>query len=102
MMPASGSRRPMTHSTVVVFPAPFGPMSPNVSPLRISKLTPRAAAFLEIADDDFGAHRVQPTRFIRYHRRRGFKRPGGGWPDGAAVLVDFGIFTVTLTLKYLV
>ncbi len=42
--PASGSRRPMTHSTVVVLPAPFGPSSPKISPSSISKLTPRAAS----------------------------------------------------------
>ena len=30
--PASGKRSPIMHSTVVVFPAPFGPKMPKISP----------------------------------------------------------------------
>ena len=41
--PASGCRRPITHSSVVVLPDPFGPSSPKISPSSISKLTPCAA-----------------------------------------------------------
>jgi hypothetical protein len=32
MDPESGTRRPEMQSTVVVFPAPFGPMTPKISP----------------------------------------------------------------------
>ena len=32
MVPRSGLRIPSTHSIVVVFPAPFGPISPKISP----------------------------------------------------------------------
>ena len=55
-VPASGSRSPMTHSSVVVLPAPFGPSRPKISPSAISKLTPSTAdavvVFAEILDDD--------------------------------------------------
>src|SRR4051812_29401999 len=44
MWPASGSRSPMTHSSVVVLPAPFGPRRPKISPSWISNVTPRAAS----------------------------------------------------------
>ena len=43
MRPASGSRSPSTHSIVVVFPAPFGPMRPKISPRRTVKETSSAA-----------------------------------------------------------
>ena len=36
--------QPMTHSSVVVLPAPFGPIRPKISPSSMSKLTPRAAS----------------------------------------------------------
>src|SRR3954470_18686387 len=42
--PVSGWRRPITHSRVVVFPEPFGPSSPKISPSATSKLTPCAAS----------------------------------------------------------
>ncbi len=32
IVPESGDRRPTAHSTVVVFPAPFGPRIPKISP----------------------------------------------------------------------
>ncbi|KUN38462.1 hypothetical protein AQJ30_12895 [Streptomyces longwoodensis] len=38
--PASGTRRPSTHSTVVVLPAPFGPRMPKTSPSWTAKETP--------------------------------------------------------------
>jgi hypothetical protein len=36
MAPRSGLRNPSTHSIVVVLPAPFGPISPKISPSRTS------------------------------------------------------------------
>src|SRR5215212_1910123 len=36
----------MTHSIVVVLPAPLGPRRPKISPSWTSKLTPRAASTL--------------------------------------------------------
>ena len=32
IVPESGDRSPMAHSAVVVFPAPFGPRMPKISP----------------------------------------------------------------------
>src|ERR1022692_2694618 len=46
MDPESGARRPEMHSTVVVFPAPLGPMIPNISPSRREKDTSSTAARL--------------------------------------------------------
>jgi hypothetical protein len=43
MVPASGSRSPLTHSTVVVFPAPFGPRMPKISPSATENDTSRTA-----------------------------------------------------------
>src|SRR5579884_730317 len=37
MLPPSAIRKPSTHSTVLVFPAPFGPTIPNISPWYTSK-----------------------------------------------------------------
>src|SRR5881396_2707887 len=42
--PSSASRRPSRISTVVVFPAPFGPRRPNTSPVSTWKLIPRTAS----------------------------------------------------------
>ena len=44
MLPRSGCRRPSTHSMVVVLPAPFGPISPKISPWKTSKETSSTAA----------------------------------------------------------
>src|SRR3954470_4720411 len=42
--PASRGRRPSRISTVVVFPAPFGPSRPKTWPLSTSKSRPRTAS----------------------------------------------------------
>ena len=42
--PPSAFRRPSRISTVVVFPAPFGPRRPNTSPDSTWKLMPRTAS----------------------------------------------------------
>src|SRR4051812_31139800 len=42
--PPSGRRRPMTHSSVDVLPAPFGPSRPKTSPSATSNVTPRTAS----------------------------------------------------------
>ena len=39
MVPLSGFRSPEMHSTVVVFPAPFGPRMPKISPSSTSRDT---------------------------------------------------------------
>src|SRR5271170_5129818 len=39
MTPRSGRRTPSTHSIVVVFPAPFGPINPKISPSLTSNET---------------------------------------------------------------
>ena len=49
MLPASGARSPSTHSIVVVFPAPFGPMRPKISPRRTEKETSSAATVVPYA-----------------------------------------------------
>ena len=58
--PASGSRSPMMHSTVVVLPAPFGPEEPE--DLAVVDLEAHAArgfdaavALVQIANADFGS-----------------------------------------------
>ncbi len=43
MVPASGARRPPTHSIVVVLPAPLGPIRPKISPGSTSKDTSATA-----------------------------------------------------------
>ena len=43
MAPRSGERSPSTHSIVVVFPAPFGPIRPKISPCRTSNDTSATA-----------------------------------------------------------
>ena len=43
MAPRSGDRSPSTHSIVVVFPAPFGPISPKISPCWTSNDTSATA-----------------------------------------------------------
>jgi hypothetical protein len=42
-VPPLRSRKPSRISTVVVFPAPFGPRSAKTSPFSTSKLTSRTA-----------------------------------------------------------
>ena len=42
-MPRSGVRSPCTHSMVVVFPAPLGPISPKISPSYTSNDTSSTA-----------------------------------------------------------
>jgi hypothetical protein len=44
--PLSGRRRPSQHSIVVVFPAPFGPTMPKISPCPTANVTPSTAATL--------------------------------------------------------
>jgi hypothetical protein len=46
MAPPSGDRSPSTHSIVVVLPAPFGPISPKISPWRTSNDTSATAVVL--------------------------------------------------------
>src|SRR5215510_6091541 len=43
MAPRSGVLSPSTHSIVVVLPAPFGPISPKISPSHTSKDTSSTA-----------------------------------------------------------
>src|SRR5947208_3037572 len=43
MLPRSGRRTPSTHSIVVVFPAPFGPIKPKTSPSLTSNETSETA-----------------------------------------------------------
>ena len=43
MLPRSGFLIPSTHSIVVVLPAPFGPISPKISPSRTSNDTSSTA-----------------------------------------------------------
>ena len=43
-VPVVGSRRVERILVSVVFPAPFGPSSPKISPRRTSRLTPRSAS----------------------------------------------------------
>ena len=43
MNPEVGDITPVSIRTVVVFPAPFGPKKPNISPRRIEKLIPSTA-----------------------------------------------------------
>src|SRR5690348_1265716 len=43
-VPLDGAMIPARHRKVVVFPAPFGPTSPRISPAPTWKLTPRTAA----------------------------------------------------------
>jgi hypothetical protein len=43
MVPLSGDRSPSTHSSVVVLPAPFGPISPKISPSPTSNDTSSTA-----------------------------------------------------------
>ena len=43
MTPRSGRRTPSTHSIVVVFPAPFGPINPKISPSLTSNETSETA-----------------------------------------------------------
>jgi hypothetical protein len=43
MAPRSGRRTPSTHSIVVVFPAPFGPIKPKISPSLTSNETSETA-----------------------------------------------------------
>src|SRR5262245_18484359 len=43
MVPPSGARKPSTHSIVVVFPAPFGPIRPKISPSWTSNDTSETA-----------------------------------------------------------
>ena len=57
--PSSGSRSPMTHSTVVVLPAPFGPEQPEdlaVADLEAhaTRRFDAAVSLLQIPDGDFG------------------------------------------------
>ena len=51
--PRSGVRMPSRISTVVVFPAPFGPSRPNTSPSSTSKLRPRTASTATPLDRSF-------------------------------------------------
>ena len=44
MVPRSGARKPSMHSIVVVLPAPFGPISPKISPVSTSKETSSTAS----------------------------------------------------------
>ena len=55
--PASGQRSPITHSTVVVFPAPFGPKMPKISPPRTEGETSSTATVARyiLRDADFGS-----------------------------------------------
>ncbi len=46
MEPASGWRNPRMHSRAVVLPAPFGPSSPRIWPVRTSKVTSQSASVL--------------------------------------------------------
>src|SRR6267142_342279 len=46
MVPRSGTRNPSTHSSVVVLPAPFGPISPKISPSLTSNDTSSTATVL--------------------------------------------------------
>src|SRR5579884_3942422 len=43
MVPASGRRRPMMHSTAVVLPAPLGPRMPKISSSRTENETSSTA-----------------------------------------------------------
>src|SRR5690606_7038354 len=43
MLPLSGRIRSSRQRIVVVFPAPFGPRKPTISPARTSRSTPRSA-----------------------------------------------------------
>ena len=43
IVPRSGARSPSTHSSVVVLPAPFGPISPKISPSWTSNETSSTA-----------------------------------------------------------
>ncbi len=43
--PLDGVRRVVRSETVVVFPAPFGPRNPKISPARTWKFTPSTASF---------------------------------------------------------
>src|SRR5579872_1524705 len=43
MVPRSGARSPSTHSSVVVLPAPFGPIRPKISPSTTSNDTSSTA-----------------------------------------------------------
>src|SRR5438309_1634367 len=54
MLPRSGRRTPSTHSIVVVFPAPFGPIKPKTSPSLTSNETSERATVVPYL-------RVMPT-----------------------------------------
>src|SRR5262245_48203089 len=70
--PSSGTAKPATHASVVVFPDPDGPSSVRSSPARAVKLTPSTA-------------RVAPKVFTRPSRRTSPPRDGRELGPRAAI-----------------
>src|SRR6266851_1893464 len=63
IVPEVGLSMPLMQLTKVVLPAPLGPITPRISPRRISRSTPWRAAPPPSRDlDRAGQHGHQPTR----------------------------------------